>query len=165
MPEPCRYPGTYIRYGKLIKELGTSTLAVITCKGIRESGTTPQTERIGADGGESSGSRVKLWEIEPQKLATETGLEISVCHFPRMNSEGCPNERGPCQLQGNNASSCCYITVPKQPFPEWYKYYFLTLHRRHAFIVPCKYKKIFASQLFRGKDQRVELSRFNGFTA
>ena len=37
---------------------------------------------ITADGGGSNGSRVKLWKIELQKLSTETGLEISVCHFP-----------------------------------------------------------------------------------
>ena len=37
---------------------------------------------ITADGGGSNGSRVKLWKIELQEFATETGLEISVCHFP-----------------------------------------------------------------------------------
>ena len=37
---------------------------------------------ITADGGGSNSSRVRLWKIELQKLATETGLEISVCHFP-----------------------------------------------------------------------------------
>ena len=42
---------------------------------------------ITADGGGSNGSRVKLWKIELQKLATETGLEISVCHFPPGTSK------------------------------------------------------------------------------
>ncbi|WP_298278398.1 ISAzo13 family transposase [Ferroplasma sp.] len=37
---------------------------------------------ITADGGESNGSRVRLWKVELQRLATETGMEISVCHFP-----------------------------------------------------------------------------------
>jgi transposase len=37
---------------------------------------------ITADGGGSNGSRVRLWKIELQKLADETGLEISVCHLP-----------------------------------------------------------------------------------
>ncbi len=36
---------------------------------------------VTADGGGSNGSRVKLWKIELQKLANETGLEISVCHL------------------------------------------------------------------------------------
>ncbi len=37
---------------------------------------------ICADVGGSNGSRVKLWKIELQKFADESGLEISVCHFP-----------------------------------------------------------------------------------
>ena len=36
---------------------------------------------------ESNGSRVKLWKIELQKFSTETGLEISVCHFPPGTSK------------------------------------------------------------------------------
>lgn len=37
---------------------------------------------ITADGGGSNGSRVRLWKIELQKLADETGLTIAVCHCP-----------------------------------------------------------------------------------
>ena len=37
---------------------------------------------ITADGGGSNGSRTHLWTWELQRLADETGLEISVCHFP-----------------------------------------------------------------------------------
>jgi hypothetical protein len=37
---------------------------------------------ITADGGGSNGSRVRLWKTELQRFADETGLEISVCHFP-----------------------------------------------------------------------------------
>jgi hypothetical protein len=37
---------------------------------------------ITADSGGSNGSRARLWKLELQKLAGETGLEISVCHFP-----------------------------------------------------------------------------------
>jgi hypothetical protein len=37
---------------------------------------------ITADGGESNGHRVKLWKIELAKLAAETGLEITTCHYP-----------------------------------------------------------------------------------
>jgi hypothetical protein len=37
---------------------------------------------ITADGGGSNGSRLRLWKLELQKLADETGLSISVCHFP-----------------------------------------------------------------------------------
>jgi hypothetical protein len=37
---------------------------------------------ITADGEGSSGSRLRLWKLELQKLADETGLSISVCHFP-----------------------------------------------------------------------------------
>ena len=37
---------------------------------------------ITADGGGSNGSRVRLWKLELQKLADETGLTLQVCHYP-----------------------------------------------------------------------------------
>jgi hypothetical protein len=42
---------------------------------------------ITADGGGSNGSRLRLWKLELQKLANQTGLEISVCHFPPGTSK------------------------------------------------------------------------------
>ena len=42
---------------------------------------------ITADGGGSNGSRVKLWKTELQRFADETGLKISVCHFPPGTSK------------------------------------------------------------------------------
>lgn len=42
---------------------------------------------INADGGGSNGSRVRLWKTELQRFADETGLEISVCHFPPGTSK------------------------------------------------------------------------------
>jgi Rhodopirellula transposase DDE domain len=36
---------------------------------------------ITADGGGSNGSRCRLWKVELQRLADETGLRIAVCHF------------------------------------------------------------------------------------
>ena len=42
---------------------------------------------ITADRGGSNGSRVRLWKLELQKLADETRLEISVCHFPPGTSK------------------------------------------------------------------------------
>jgi len=42
---------------------------------------------ITADSGGSNGSRVRLWKLELQKLADETGLEISVSHFPPGTSK------------------------------------------------------------------------------
>jgi transposase len=42
---------------------------------------------VTADGGGSNGSRVKLWKVELQKLANETGLNITVCHFPPGTSK------------------------------------------------------------------------------
>jgi hypothetical protein len=49
----------------------------------------PGAERlmITADGGGSNGSRVRLWKIELQKLADETGLTIGVCHYPPGTSK------------------------------------------------------------------------------
>jgi transposase len=40
-----------------------------------------------ADGGGSNGSRVRLWKWELQRFADETGLEITVCHFPPGTSK------------------------------------------------------------------------------
>ena len=42
---------------------------------------------ITADGGGSNGSRVRLFKVELQKLADETGLTLQVCHFPPGTSK------------------------------------------------------------------------------
>src|SRR4051794_29814937 len=42
---------------------------------------------ITADGGGSNGVRLRLWKRELQTLADETGLTISVCHFPPGTSK------------------------------------------------------------------------------
>ena len=42
---------------------------------------------ITADGGGSNGSRVRLWKLELQKMADETGLELAVCHLPPGTSK------------------------------------------------------------------------------
>ncbi len=42
---------------------------------------------ICADGGGSNGYRVRLWKVEVQGLATETGLGITICHFPPGTSK------------------------------------------------------------------------------
>jgi hypothetical protein len=42
---------------------------------------------ITADGGGSNGSRVRLWKRELQKLATELGIAIMVCHYPPGTSK------------------------------------------------------------------------------
>jgi hypothetical protein len=42
---------------------------------------------INADSGGSNGSRVRLWKLELQKMADETGMEISVCHLPPGTSK------------------------------------------------------------------------------
>ena len=43
---------------------------------------------ITADGRGSNGSRVKLWKTSPQKFSNESGLEITVCHFPQERANG-----------------------------------------------------------------------------
>jgi hypothetical protein len=42
---------------------------------------------ITADGGGSNGTRCRLWKVELQKFADETGLNITVCHFPPGTSK------------------------------------------------------------------------------
>jgi transposase len=45
------------------------------------------TLQITADCGGSNGNRSRLWKLELQKLADETGLQVSVCHFPPGTSK------------------------------------------------------------------------------
>jgi hypothetical protein len=70
----------------------TATFAVASIRGWWRAqgrrlypGTTRLT--ITADGGGSNGYRLRLWKIELQKLADQTGLEIAVCHFPPGTSK------------------------------------------------------------------------------
>jgi hypothetical protein len=42
---------------------------------------------ITADGGGSNGSRARLFKVELQKLADDTGLTLHVCHFPPGTSK------------------------------------------------------------------------------
>ncbi len=42
---------------------------------------------ITADSGGSNGSRLRLWKWELQRLATQTGLVLSVCHLPPGTSK------------------------------------------------------------------------------
>ena len=42
---------------------------------------------ITADGGGSNGWRLRLWKYELQRLADQTGLSLSVCHFPPGTSK------------------------------------------------------------------------------
>jgi hypothetical protein len=70
----------------------TSAFAVASIRGWwRQEGRHlyPNANRIliTADGGGSNGSRLRLWKLELQKLADQTGLAISVCHFPPGTSK------------------------------------------------------------------------------
>ena len=51
--------------------------------------TYPKAEKllITADSGGSNGARVRLWKLELQKLADETGLQITICHLPPGTSK------------------------------------------------------------------------------
>ena len=42
---------------------------------------------VTADGGGSNGSRCRLWKLKLQEFADETGLRITVCHFPPGTSK------------------------------------------------------------------------------
>jgi len=42
---------------------------------------------INADAGGSNGYRVRLWKLELARLATDTGLAITVCHYPPGTSK------------------------------------------------------------------------------
>lgn len=45
-----------------------------------------------ADGGGSNGCRPRLWKLELQRWADESGLEITVCHYPQGTSKWNPIE-------------------------------------------------------------------------
>jgi hypothetical protein len=49
----------------------------------------PQAEQIliTADSGGSNGARLRLWKLELQKFADETGLRLCICHFPPGTSK------------------------------------------------------------------------------
>ena len=49
----------------------------------------PRAERllICADGGGSNGYRVRLWKVELQRFADETGLAVTVCHLPARDEQ------------------------------------------------------------------------------
>jgi transposase len=51
--------------------------------------TYPQAKRllVTADAGGSNGHRLRLWKLELQKFADETGLRIAICHFPPGTSK------------------------------------------------------------------------------
>jgi transposase len=42
---------------------------------------------IAADSGGSNSSRTRLWKVALQKLADETGLKLSICHYPPGTSK------------------------------------------------------------------------------
>ena len=42
---------------------------------------------VTADAGGSNGYRNRLWKIELARLAAETGLEVTVCHYPPGTSK------------------------------------------------------------------------------
>jgi hypothetical protein len=42
---------------------------------------------INADCGGSNGVRVRLWKVELQKFADDTGLSLTVCHYPPGTSK------------------------------------------------------------------------------
>ena len=70
----------------------TASFAVETIRGWWHAMGTekyPKAKRllITADGGGSNGSRLRLWKLELQMLADETGLAIAVSHFPPGTSK------------------------------------------------------------------------------
>jgi hypothetical protein len=70
----------------------TAAFAVATLRRWWEQvgrGAYPQAERllVTADAGGSNGYRVRLWKTELARFAAETGLQVTVCHFPPGTSK------------------------------------------------------------------------------
>jgi Rhodopirellula transposase DDE domain len=93
---------------------------------------------ITADAGGSNGYRVRSWKVELAKLAAETGLEITVCHYPpgtskwnriehrmfsfiTMNWRGRPltSYRTIIELIGATTTKAG-LTIGARPDTEWY---------------------------------------------
>ena len=95
---PRAYPdGIYdLRYNRGFVVVGTDhdtgAFAVASIRGWwrfegRRLYSTSKELLITADAGGSNGSRLRLWKLELQKLAHETRLSMSVCHFPPGTSK------------------------------------------------------------------------------
>jgi hypothetical protein len=70
----------------------TASFAVASIRGwwrAEGRGLYPQARQvlITADGGGSNGYRLRLWKVELQRWADQTGLVIQVCHFPPGTSK------------------------------------------------------------------------------
>ena len=96
IPRAYQYGIYYLARNKRFVNVGTDhdagAFAVASIRGWwRREGRSlyPQAQLllITADGGGSNGSRLLLWELELQRFADETGLSISVCHFPPGTSK------------------------------------------------------------------------------
>lgn len=70
----------------------TAAFAVASIRGwwrFEGQGLYPEAQRllITADGGGSNGWRLRLWKLELQGFADESGLSLSICHFPPGTSK------------------------------------------------------------------------------
>jgi len=68
----------------------------------------PRELTVTADCGGSNGARVRLWKLELQKLADETGLVIRVHHYP------------PAHRNGTRSSTGCSVTSRRTARPAAY---------------------------------------------
>ena len=95
---PCAYPhGSYdLGHNTGFVNVGTdhdtAAIAVASIRGWkrhkgRQLYPTATRLLITADGGGSNGYRLRLWKLELQRLADQTGLAIAVCHFPPGTSK------------------------------------------------------------------------------
>ena len=58
---------------------------------------------VTADCGGSNGPRLRLWKVELQRLADETGLTFQVCHYPPGTSRRVGRRNCTCGLSQNGA--------------------------------------------------------------
>src|SRR2546426_3917956 len=61
-----------------------------------------------ADGGGSNGYRIRLWKIQLQRFADDTGLKVTVCHLPPGTSKWNKSHR-PC-CYGVSAGNSTHLT-------------------------------------------------------
>jgi Rhodopirellula transposase DDE domain len=72
--------------------------------------------QITADCGGSNGNRTRLWKVELQKLADDTGLQLAVCHFPPGTSTSVPAELS--DELGRCAPRCRSAPRQRRAYPD-----------------------------------------------
>jgi hypothetical protein len=90
---------------------------------------------ITAYAGGSNGWRLRLWKLELQTFADQTGLHVEVCHFPPgTRTRRCNTSMSSGSAStGNGITSSPHIDAGYKSIVNWYLSIYSALHRASAF--------------------------------